>query len=113
MKRPRLPRRRRPLDGTPDAVLFANELGRALGDALHCRPFTVKHEHVYGARPPLPRPARMAIEWEMQDGQRWRSYVPLHGQHETAIPWPRFLENCNDPRQWPPVVVHFLFEYPA
>ncbi len=105
----RFPRRRARHDGQ---LAAAAAFGEALGTTLRYG-IAVKHEHVYGARPPLPKPARMMIAWQLQDGTELKSYVPMHGQREATIAWPRWLEptSLNNPQNWPPVLIRFEFEY--
>jgi hypothetical protein len=105
----RFPRRRARRDKYAAA---AAELGNALGQSLRLgAPLAIKHEHVYGARPPLPKPARMMVAWQLQNGTELKTYVPMYGQRETVISWPRFLDPAHDPANWPPVLIRFEFEY--
>lgn len=100
----RFPRRRARRD---KYAVAAAELGNALGQSLRLgAPLAIKHEHVYGARPPLPKPARMMVCWQLQNGTELKNYVSMYGQRQTVMSWPRFL----DPN-WPPVLIRFEYEY--
>jgi hypothetical protein len=111
----RFPRPRSRAQKTGAELAAAVTLGTAIGAELRKAlrdggPIAVEHKHVYGARPPLPKPARMMIAWRMQDGQELKSYVPL-GFREHVMPWPQWLDPVRNPQQWPPVLVRFDMEY--
>jgi hypothetical protein len=107
----RFPRRR--ASRRDKQLANAAVLGAELARVLRERPMTVKLEHVYGARPPLPKPARMMIAWQMQTGIEYKTYVPMYGQRESVISWPQWLYPDRDPQNWPPVLIRFEFEYDA
>jgi hypothetical protein len=68
--------------------------------------YTIKHE----PRPPAPRPSRMTVIWELQQGTEWREYVSLYGQRSTTMATPHFMR-CGYDRLLPPVSVRYEFGY--
>jgi hypothetical protein len=68
--------------------------------------YTIRHE----PRPPAPRPSRMTVIWELQQGAEWREYVSLNGQRSTVMMAPGFMRGGND-HLLPPVSVRYEFGY--
>ena len=101
------PRRRKHVNEMNVAALTLqsalDDLGRTL--AVTGIKHVVRHE----PRPPAPRPERITVVYEMQDGREFRTFIPLHGQAEWTESWPHWLD-IREPG-YPPVAIRYHLGY--
>jgi hypothetical protein len=73
-------------------------------------PPTVNHVIRHEKRPPAPRPQRLTVVYQMQDGQEIKTYIPIHGQRSWTESFPHWLQNPHQ-SNWPPVCIRYEFGY--
>lgn len=70
----------------------------------------VRHVIRHEPRPPAPRPERITVVYEMQDGHEYKTFIPLHGQSQWVESWPGWLDPQREPA-YPPVAIRYHIGY--
>ena len=74
-------------------------------------PVTVRHTVTHAPRPPAPRPARMTVVYQMQDGSEYKEYTILAGQMSSWANFPHYIFESIIRDGKPPQAVRYEFGY--
>ncbi len=75
------------------------------------QPFKIEHHVTHAPRPPAPRPSRLTIAYQMQDGREYKEYVPLNGQMSYHTNFPYHIAHGIAEGNPPPEGIRYEFGY--
>ncbi len=102
--------RKRREDKAIAQVKLITALSEAFSRSLRDGQLSVIHRVTHAPRPPAPRPERIKVIYDMQDGREYCTFIPLHGQAQWIESWPSWLNPENN-SLWPPVAIRYHLGY--